>query len=216
MEKFIYWLKNQPPLTYYIVCFTFVILGIFLFLVFAVNKPETFVEEELTELFSDTSISAEETFNDEAEENINESSELIIELKGQIVNPGVYTLKEGARLGEAIIEAGGVTETADDRTINRALVLVDQMMVYIPAIGEEEFANIDTGVNNETQKNKVNINTADQVEFTRLNGIGDSRAQSIVHYREENGRFKTIEEIKNISGIGEKIFESIKEDIMVD
>ncbi|MFC6465639.1 helix-hairpin-helix domain-containing protein [Marinilactibacillus sp. GCM10026970] len=215
MENFIYWLKNQPPL-YYIAGFTTIILGFFLVLVFAVNKPETFAEEELVELFSDTSISAEETFNDEAEENIRESSELVIELKGQVVHPGVYTLKEGARLGEAIIEAGGVTETADDRTINRALVLVDQMMVYIPAIGEEAFTSVDTGVNNEIQKNKVNINNADPVELTQLNGIGDSRAQSIVHYREENGRFKAIEEIKNISGIGEKIFESIKEDIVVD
>ncbi|WP_225744258.1 helix-hairpin-helix domain-containing protein [Marinilactibacillus sp. Marseille-P9653] len=216
MEKFVYWLKNQPPLNYYIIGFTSIILGLLFILVFAVNKPETFVEEELTELYSDTSMSAEETFNDEAEEDISESSELIIELKGQVVYPGVYTLKEGARLGEAIIEAGGVTETADDRTINRALVLVDQMMVYIPAIGEEAFTNIDTGVNDETQKNKININNADQGELTQLNGIGDSRAQSIVHYREENGRFKTIEEIKNISGIGEKIFDSIKEDIVVD
>lgn len=150
------------------------------------------------------------------EEKIEKSALIMVDIKGAINSPGVYEMPNNARLLDVIEKAGGFSEDADSRTVNLAQILTDQMMIYIPAEGEEISENIQVTLTSEIESTKrININTADSIELTQLNGIGEARANSIVEYREENGRFKSIEEIKNVSGIGDSIFEGFKDDIVV-
>lgn len=150
------------------------------------------------------------------EEEIEKSALIMVDIKGAINSPGVYEMPNNARLLDVIEKAGGFSEDADSRTVNLAQILTDQMMIYIPAEGEEISENIQVTLTSEIESTKrININTADSIELTQLNGIGEARANSIVEYREENGRFKSIEEIKNVSGIGDSIFEGFKDDIVV-
>lgn len=150
------------------------------------------------------------------EEEIEKSALIMVDIKGAVNSPGVYEMPNNARLLDVIEKAGGFSEDADSRTVNLAQILTDQMMIYIPAEGEEISENIQVTLTSEIESTKrININTADSIELTQLNGIGEARANSIVEYREENGRFKSIEEIKNVSGIGDSIFEGFKDDIVV-
>ena len=119
-----------------------------------------------------------------------------------------------------IEEAGGLTENADISNINRAKQLQNHELVYISNKNEE--ASIQTGKNqvqssaSATQSNSmININSATADELKSLNGIGDSKANSIIEYREKNGGFKSIDDIKNVDGIGEKMFEKIKDSLTV-
>lgn len=160
-----------------------------------------------------------ESFQDEEklnEEEIKKPSLIMVDIKGAVNRPGVYEMFDNARLLDVIEKAGGFSEDADSRTVNLAQILTDQMMIYIPAEGEEISEKIQVTLTSEIESTKrININTADSIELTQLNGIGEARANSIIEYREENGRFKSIEEIKNVSGIGDSIFEGFKDEIVV-
>lgn len=139
-----------------------------------------------------------------------------IYITGQVKRPGVYTIAPDKRLIDAIELAGGCTPEADLNRINLAARVVDEGMYYVPAAGEE----IDPGIpavqtGGEAGTEKININTADENQLQTLTGIGPAKAQKIIEYREANGGFKSIEEIMNVSGIGEKTFENIKENICV-
>lgn len=139
-----------------------------------------------------------------------------IYITGQVKRPGVYTIAPDKRLIDAIELAGGCTPEADLNRINLAARVVDEGMYYVPAAGEE----IDPGIpavqtGGEAGTEKININTADENQLQTLTGIGPAKAQKIIEYRESNGGFKSIEEIMNVSGIGEKTFENIKENICV-
>ena len=127
---------------------------------------------------------------------------------GAVASPGVYELPSGSRVYEAIAAAGGFREDAADTEINQAEVLEDEMRIYVPTI--EELANATISGNG-----KVNINRASKEELMTLPGVGASRAESIIQYREEQGTFKSIEDIMHISGIKEALFEKIKELITV-
>ncbi|MEI2665531.1 helix-hairpin-helix domain-containing protein [Rossellomorea sp. LJF3] len=142
-----------------------------------------------------------------------------VDVKGEVVNPGLYEVKQGDRLKFVIDRAGGFTKDADKKLMNLAIKVTDEMMIYIPKIGEMETtpqslpAPVSPGA--ESGEDKLNINTASEAEFETLPGIGPSKAATFIQYREENGPFKSIEEITNISGIGEKTFEKLKEHIFV-
>lgn len=153
---------------------------------------------------------------------------IIVHVIGEVQNPGVVELKEGSRIIDAIESAGGKTEDADLSRINLAYIIEDGVQIYVPRIGErtnETNINKEEGegviIENFTQdetdniKIKVNINTASLEKLQTLPGVGASTAQKILDYREENGKFKTIEEIKNVSGIGESKFNSLKDYIVV-
>ncbi len=136
---------------------------------------------------------------------------------GAVSKPGVYELEEGARVGDAISMAGGFTLEADEVYLNLAEPVADGSKIYVPTVEETDekgYLPID-GSSDESSSPVVNINTAGEDMLTSLPGIGQSKAKSIVEYRESNGKFLSIEDIKNVSGIGERLFEQIKELITV-
>ena len=149
---------------------------------------------------------------------------IIVDIKGAVKNPGVYQAEADMRVIDIIDLAGGLSETADADTVNLSQRVADQMVIYIPAIGEEAdrpitvaenpLAEQESG-NGVTGTEKVDINTADAVLLQTLNGIGEKKAALIIAYREENGSFQTIEDIMEVSGIGEKTFEGLKNLITV-
>lgn len=148
---------------------------------------------------------------------------IIVEIKGEVKKPDVYTLNENAIVKELIEAAGGLTDNAELSNINRAKKLQNHELVYIANKNDinKEAKNIDSEITISQKKDKqmmdkkVNINSAALEELKTLNGIGDSKAKSIIEYREQNGTFKSIEDIKNVTGIGEKMFEKIKEQIEI-
>jgi len=149
----------------------------------------------------------------EQEETQAEPSEIMVYITGEVKNPGVYTFEEGVRLQEAIDAAGGVTEAADLSSLNLAKKLEDESKIVVYSNKKEADSSEESPefVNSET----ININTATAEKLQTLPGIGEKIAASIVEYREENGFFSSIEEIKNVNRIGDKIFESLKDKICV-
>lgn len=155
--------------------------------------------------------------DDEDEER---DTKIKVYITGEVKNQGVIELEEGDRIADAIEKAGGKTEQANLKDVNLAYQLEDGQKIYIPNIDDMEAEIVDDssngiiedeGLTNET----VNINKADEAELQSLNGIGASLAASIVQYRNENGKFKTIEELKNVPGIGDSKYENVKEKIKV-
>lgn len=147
---------------------------------------------------------------------------------GEVQTPGVVELEEGSRIIDAIEKAGGKTEDADLSKINLAYVIEDGVQIYVPRIGEDmnnitqisEEAGV--GIITQTSKQedagktiKVNINTANLEKLQTLPGVGNATAQKILDYKKEHGNFKNIEEIKNVSGIGESKFNNLKNYIVV-
>ncbi len=159
---------------------------------------------------------------------INEKEKVIIHVVGEVNSPGVVTLEEGARIIDAINAAGGKTEEADLSKINLAYVVEDGTQIYIPRINENlnqvELISTEAGqsvvinnsnINEEENNTKVNINTANKEKLETLPGIGETTAQKIIDYREQNGKFTKIEDLQNVSGIGEAKFNSLKDKITV-
>ena len=147
---------------------------------------------------------------------INET--VVVDVKGQVHTPGVYTLSVGSRVLDALQLAGGILPTAEEKALNFAAKLVDEMVIYVPLIGEtEEPLTIATTPSaSESQSTLVNINTSDETTLMSLPGIGPSKAKAIITYREEKGLFKSIEDIKDVTGIGDSTFENLKEFISVN
>lgn len=154
-------------------------------------------------------------------------TKMMVDVKGAVKSPGVYEFSKGMRVHDIIQLAGGITKSADSKLVNFAQQLKDQQIIYVPIKGESrpsngqltnstvtdvEGAKASTDVSEEQQ---VNINTATQQEIQKLNGIGEKKAEQILKYREEHGEFKKIEEIKNVKGIGDKMYEKIKENIII-
>lgn len=148
---------------------------------------------------------------------------IIVEIKGEVKKPDVYTLNEEAIVKELIEAAGGLTENAELSNINRAKKLQNHELVYIANKNDINKEGKNTNTEANTTKNqgqgvsnkKVNINNATIEDLKTLNGVGDSKAKSIIEYRDKNGGFKSIEDIKNVTGIGEKMFERIKDQIEI-
>ena len=132
-----------------------------------------------------------------------DKSKIIVEIKGEVNVPGIYILDEDARVFDLIYLAGGLTINANTDNINLVSKLADGMVIYV----NKKEGN--------KQSNKISINTASISELMSLSGIGEARARNIITYRNEKGPFNSIEEIKNVSGISETIFEQIKDHICV-
>lgn len=157
-------------------------------------------------------------------ETVEEEEETIkIHIAGAVVNPGIIEITENARISDAIEKAGGLTNEADITNVNLAYQIKDAQKIYIPNIYGEKEAQIviseaGEGVlgENKQESTTININNATQTELETLPGIGPSTALKIIKYRKEKGTFKQIEDIKQVEGIGEAKFESIKDYICVD
>ena len=149
-----------------------------------------------------------------------------MDIKGAVKNPGVYELRAGARVHEAIQKAGGLTADAEAKSINQAQKLTDEAVIYVAKIGEEG-ADVTQGGQHQAgasdsasasggKSDKVNLNTATEAELQTISGIGQKRASDIIAYRESNGRFKSVDDLKKVSGIGDKTLEKLKEYVTVD
>ena len=149
------------------------------------------------------------------EESTTLEAVIFVDIKGEVKKPGVYQMKVGDRVRDAIDAAGGLTAEADSQKVNLAQRVEDQMVIVVPKVGEEAEA-IPAGVTSkETSKEgKVNINTATVEELKTLKGVGEKKAEAIIEYRKKNGSFKTKEDLMKVRGIGKKLFESFEERIV--
>ncbi|MCL2350277.1 MAG: helix-hairpin-helix domain-containing protein [Defluviitaleaceae bacterium] len=136
---------------------------------------------------------------------------IVVYVSGHVYYPGVFEFYEGARIWQAIEAAGGMTEAANPNAINLAGTLRDAQHIIV--VGRDEVAAQETA---SAADGRININTATAAQLTTLSGIGDARATDIIRHRESRGGFNNIEEIMNVPGIGEGIFERIRENIFVD
>lgn len=146
------------------------------------------------------------------------SMEIYVDIGGAVVNPKLAVLPEGSRVEDAILAAGGLSSDADMTSINRAAFLEDGEKIYIPSLvaaGDVTMEVAGAGGMPAAVNGKVNINTADSTQLQTLTGVGPATAQKIIDYRTANGRFASIEDIKKVSGIGDKTFEKFKDDITV-
>lgn len=224
-ENIFNYLKNNIIIL--IISFILFLISIFEFIYFYKNindKNET--------------INSYENSSFELKEEVKEEN-IIVDIKGEIKKPGVYNIKVGSRVNDLINEAGGLSKNANTRFINLSKRLEDGEVIVIysnkeindakkndklevsaPCVCEEvknDACYNDNNTNNKTNNSSkiVNINTASIQELTVLKGIGESKAKAIVNYRDKNGKFKTIKDIMNVSGISETLFSKIKDYITV-
>jgi len=149
--------------------------------------------------------------------DIQSNNEVTIDISGEVINPGVYRLIGDVRVNDALIKAGGLGAKADRewvaKNLNLAEKLVDGQKIYIPKIGEVLGLSRDAPLGVSTDIKIVRINSATVEQLDTLNGVGPSIAKKIIDYRVKNGGFKNVEELKLVSGIGDKLFEEIKDEV---
>jgi competence protein ComEA len=136
----------------------------------------------------------------------------MVDVQGSVERPGVYQMNEGDRVIHAIQKAGGFLSDAEIRSVNQAQKISDEMIIYVAKKGEDYTSETPASVQEET---KININTADAARLQELSGVGPSKAESIITYREENGPFTSIDQLLEVIGIGEKTIEEWKDKIVL-
>ena len=207
-------LNNITKKQIVIIIFTIIIIVVLYFIYNQNNKEDN-------EILLENILIENKIDNQNKNQNV-----LIIHITGEVKNPGIVKLPLEARIEDAVLAAGGLTEDADITKVNLAYILEDGIKIRIPSKVDSEKEEIITEnsgeiiikeENNEFSKikNSININKASIDEIQKLPGIGASLANRIIKYREETGKFKDIEDIKNVSGIGENKFEQIKDLISV-
>ena len=171
------------------------------------SKKEESVEETTV---VETTMLAEKTEVSTTKETV-----IFVDIKGAVQNPGVYQMKVGDRVKDALDAAGGLTEEADSQKVNLAKRLEDQMVIVVPKVGEEAEEIPEGATSKEaTKEGKVNINTATVEELKTLKGVGEKKAEAIIEYRKKNGSFQTKEDLMKVRGIGKKLFDSFQERIV--
>lgn len=199
---------------------TLIIIVAIITIIIVTNISENKNEEEWLE--------AENTLqeNQQTKENMQtQENKIIVHITGQVINNGIVEINEGGRIIDAIEKAGGVTEEADLSKVNLAFVLTDGQKIHIPSINEKneiEFVTQSSGENIIVEKDSlkkegklININTANEEQLQELQGIGASMAKRIIEYRKTNGKFNKIDDLKNVSGIGEAKYNKIKDYICI-
>ena len=136
------------------------------------------------------------------------SSTIFVQVAGAVGAPGVYELQMDSRVYAAIDAAGGLLDTADDSDLNQAAILEDGQKIYVYTVEEKE-AFEEEALTQTANDGLININTATVAELTSLPGIGEAKASQIIAYRDANGAFSSIDDIKKVSGIGDGIFNQI-------
>ena len=143
------------------------------------------------------------------------AGEVVVHVAGAVVSPGVYHLAANARVIDAVEAAGGMTAEADQNSLNLAGTIKDGQKVTVPSQNGESGDSSANSASSSAASSLVNINTADKAALMTLPGIGEVLAQNIIDYREKSGGFSSIEEIKEVNRIGDKLFEQIKDSITV-
>lgn len=205
------------------------ILGISLFVFLKVYSYDSAGDDEASRLSTSDyreieSLDKEIELEDKEEDgaDLEKADDIMVHIKGAVNFPGIIKTELGARVVEIVDKAGGFTEEADLESVNLARKVEDEEMIYIPRIGEDPSRDETTEAGldkrgesqGQTKSGKININKASKEELKTLSGIGDVTAEKIMQYREEQ-KFDAIEDIMNVSGIGQKKFEAIEEFIVV-
>lgn len=221
--------RNQRIFIIIFLIIVIVLLGYTFWSFYSDNNSNDTFEEDLMVNSTNTENSVENNISNAIDVA---SEKIVVYIIGSVKNPGIVELNVDSRVSDAVDSAGGLLEDADISKINLAYKLEDGQKITIPSIYDktdedsdyEDFISEDSGniisqsssnSYSSTSTSKVNINSATQTELETLPGIGPSTASKIISYRNENGKFKSIEEIKNVSGIGDAKFENIKENICV-
>lgn len=182
------------------------------------SKEAVYLEQTENTENSETEVTEHEEVvaASEAEWTAGEDGQCCVYICGAVKVPGIYLLPGGSRIYEVIEMAGGLRWDACESQINQAEYISDGQMIYI--MTEEEVLEQEATDEQEAEENdgKINLNTATASELMTLAGIGQSKADAIIAYREENGGFSTIEELMNITGIKEGVFQKIKDSIKVN
>ena len=233
--------KNKK---YIIICGIFMIFLISTIFIYYKNSEKK--EEKIK--IADAVILEDDSVLEEVDKQVEEvkEEEYYVDVKGAVINPGVYKLSVTSRINDAINLAGGVTTDADTRCVNLSKKIKDEMVIYVYTKQEVEdmykenkkennviFNNIvndayvdytnpeqdvtsDNDIIDESTNNKININTADISLLTTLPNIGESKAQAIIDKRQELGNFSSIDQLKEVTGIGEATFEKLKDLITIE
>lgn len=220
------------------ICIAIIVIVALIYIVYTNFYKSTFEEIDLNDAILDEGSNIEENLdNSIVKEKENgdvidnedvEKDEIIIHIIGEVKKEGIVSLKEGDRVIDAIKKAGGETKNADLSQVNLAYILSDGQKIYIPAknekidnfvISSNEAEIIDNKGNKNSESSnmssKININTATESQLDTLPGIGPSTATKIIEYRNTNGKFKKIEDIKEVRGIGEAKYEDLKNYITI-
>lgn len=237
--------KKQLIIFIFIISFIILTICIFLFKSYNssydIIDSENILENNLsvsditnTDNNEDSNLNNSNMTNSSMSDELIEGDYIVVHITGAITNPGIVKLKDGDRIADAISQSGGFTSDADISAINLAYKLDDGQKIYIPYKGENSnfyvddeyissspgkdiISDIDSSYNSSyTKKSElININSATQTELETIPGIGPSTALKIIEYRKQNGKFNSIDDLKNISGIGESKFENMKPYISV-
>ena len=195
IKDFIYYNRK-----YLYIALVLIIISFFFVLINDNNYDDYILENDIEDI----------VINEEKDTEIDDY--YVVDVKGEVINPGTYKVSSNERIIDVITLAGGLTENAETISINLSKKVTDEMVILIPKKGE----NITTDTSyNKTEisesTGKISINRGTKEELMTISGIGKVKAEAIINYRKENGNFKSIEEIKNVSGIGDSTFEKIKD-----
>lgn len=169
-----------------------------------------------TEDYSGVSFSniSNETNNKDEKAEDKHDEKIFVDVKGAVKHPGVFETTKDKRVKDLIEEAGGLLDDADTSTLNLSQKVKDQMVIYVLKHGEKP-KQISDGSTSSTNGDVININTANKEQLMKISGVGKTKAEAIISYREKNGDFKKKEDITKVHGIGKATFEKIKDKIEV-
>ena len=209
MEEVYQYIRNKRIIL--LIATIVLIVGGYFFLIhrpMSVSKIEP--QQELTAKKNDDTKS-------ESKSKAKKAQDIVVDVQGAVKKPGVYHVKDKAIVQEVIQMAGGLTEKADLKQVNQAKRVNDQMQIYIPIKGEIANPSVNNvaGSSHSQDKKVVNINTATVDDFKDVTGIGPKKAEKVIAYREQHGQFKSLHDLTNVSGIGEKSLAKLKDQLTI-
>lgn len=175
-----------------------------------------YFNQNKTEDYSGVSFSniSNETNNKDEKAEKRHDEKIFVDVKGAVKHPGVFETTKDKRVKDLIEEAGGLLDDADTSTLNLSQKVKDQMVIYVLKHGEKP-KQISDGGSSSSNTDVININTANKEQLMKISGVGKTKAEAIISYREKNGDFKKKEDITKVHGIGKATFEKIKDKIEV-
>ena len=204
-EVVLFFKQNVKSIILAFVCSLVVIIGGLFY--FNQNKTEDYSGVS----FSNTS---NETNNKDEKTEDKHDEKIFVDVKGAVKHPGVFETTKDKRVKDLIEEAGGLLDDADTSTLNLSQKVKDQMVIYVLKHGEKP-KQISDGSTSSSNGDVININTANKEQLMKISGVGKTKAEAIISYREKNGDFKKKEDITKVRGIGKATFEKIKDKIEV-
>ncbi|MCY6484271.1 helix-hairpin-helix domain-containing protein [Clostridium aestuarii] len=202
-------------------CTIFLIVGCLLSKPQCCNNEDIFVSSSNKKFEKNDKVIVDNSKENNLNDNINsnEYKNIVVEIKGEVKKPNVYTVEYGSRVKDLVEKAGGFTDKADSLSINCSMKLKDEDCIIVYSKNQIKNSlkvntiNISNSISNAKSSNKININTATKEELKTLPGVGDTIAQKIIDYREENGEFSSIDDLTQIDRVGSKTLAKLKDKI---